>query len=1074
MPRPMRMFYPEMVRPGAKRPQAIENEYVKTYTNWAELAKLSRQHETPISLNLVIDSTSRRADWPSLKRAQHVRQLQLQLAVVLTQSLADSLLSALASWTELDAVQVNSYLQPSLATATATAPAIDGRASARLTSVHRLTFSLNGDALKAAIQTFSQCPAVYHLSVSDYDVVPRALPAELQSLKQVRSLSLFGPGTLVEVDKTIRGFPALTALQMSFTGDGQQLTDALARVPNLQKLELNVGQKQPKISGLKLGSLAKLDTLMLMLPFDKQATEPIDSVLLGVTSLRVVNLTNATLSSLDWMAANTDLRQVSLSRCRFPAAGKSLASLTKLESLSLDQIDSLQQFPAQFTQVTNLRRLSMYSCGLTAIPPSVSRMTSLTSLSLSRNKLTGLPAELGQLTALTSLNLDGNLLTTLPGSLAKLVRLTELSLSNNQLTSLPAGLGQLRRLRRLSLARNKLVTLPDDIGQCRELTSITADDNPITALPESIGTIDSLGMLTLGRTRLRTLPASIGKLTRLRLLTISGAAMTALPELIGNCQNLTILEIGDSTLATLPASLGRLTKLESLRLDLPQLGVLPQQLTGLTNLKSLMLSVPQVMILPDDLGNLSNLSRLTVASSKLVGLPNTIGRLHQLVSLQIDGKVEPITNKPVGKLEFLPDSIVRCEKLNDLTITNQLAFDGVDAIRKTARMAGLNSLNLNRCGMDRLTDIDWKTVQVSMLSLQQNSLRDVPEAILDAPNLQAVNLQYNYPLPRALNQSFWSKELLKTAFVEAQLATKPLATDKPDARIMQAYMNAGMRQMQQRNWGEVFANLEKAILVAPDTLKALPLAQRAELYLFRKEYASAVADYEQAIAGASRLKNRSMGIDPVMAQAMMTAQWWGRMGTARSSLGQYDKALADLDKALALLPKTSNPPIRANFYTEQAKINANRNKLDAAKANLDSANAVYAAMPYAGQGERLTEVELAILTNQPDKATAALSKFRKQFPAESSTGRMNGLGIGGYNTLYEYLSICTALLKGTQTPDQGIASLTTYLKTTPEKIYNWSFDLFDTMLPRLGLPAEKATALSTLTKMTKEQAAKVE
>jgi hypothetical protein len=48
------------------------------------------------------------------------------------------------------------------------------------------------------------------------------------------------------------------------------------------------------------------------------------------------------------------------------------------------------------------------------------------------------------------------------------------------------------------------------------------------------------------------------------------------------------------------------------------------------------------------------------------------------------------------------------------------------------------------------------------------------------------------------------------------------------------------------------------------------------------------------------------------------------------------------------------------------------------------------------------------------------------------------------------------------------------LRSQNKANYDWSFDLFETILARIGLPADKATALSTLTKLTKEQAVKVE
>ncbi|XWW45134.1 tetratricopeptide repeat protein [Fibrella sp. USSR17] len=1078
--RQTRYFSPEVIRPGAKISGQPENEFFKTYSSWATLAERSRQTDIPITLSLTLDSTSRRGDWTSLRNVQHVRQLNLQFATPLTQALADSLSRSLANWPELVFMNVSTVMPPK-STGKETMPAIDGRRGAQLTALTTVTLSF--DQLAASLQWLSRCPSVKTLTISGgIGSGPYALPLELRQLTQLESLTLYGNMEGEDFEKAMSGLTNLKVLQLYTSGAGKQVASIVKQLPNLRRLHLRVEPQKGGFTGLRLGQLAHLDTLYLD---GAQGTSiAIDSVLAGVTSLKMVDLTRCGRTSLNWLANNPDLRRVRLAGCRVLPTEKSLANLTQLQSLAIEYPDSLSQFPASIPTLPGLLDLRIDGSSITALPASIGAMTSLTALSINGSKLRALPAEIGNLTALRMVAISGTSIESLPASFAQLTNLTDLYLASNKLTSLPPGLGRLRLLRNLNVTQNRLITLPADIGQCRALTSLSLDVNPLLAsLPASIGELKSLTMLGLQKTRLSALPATLGNLTELNRLSVSGGQLSSLPESLGSCQKLQFLSIADSTLAVLPASFSNLKNLETLTLDLPQLRLLPAGITDFSRLRMINLVMPQLVVLPEELGKLSNLANMSVKSSKLLGLPTSIGRLAKLEYFVLDGGVEPITNKSLGMLEQLPDSLARCGKLRILSIRNQLAFDGADAIRKITSLPDLTSLQLDHCGIDRLTDIDWKTVKLRQLSMSQNSLRDVPEAILDAPQLEQVNLSYNYPLPKALNQNFWNKEMLRTAFTEARLASGSLPTDKPDARIMQAYMNAAMRQVQQRNWGETFANFDKAVLVAPDSLKALPFAQRAELYLFRKEYALAVADLENAISFAPKLKrsaminNMSINMVVMDRQATMIAQWWGRLGTARLALGQYEKALADLDKAISLLPSEENSAIRATFYIERGKASASLDRTAAAKASLSKANEVYTAMVAASPGERLTEVELAILTNQPEKATAALAQYRKYFAKDGLMGKPGntfGMNLGGYTTLQEYLATCIAVINGSQTPEQAQTSLTTYLKASPERIYNWSFDLFETMLPRIGLPADKVAALSALTKLTKEQAVKVE
>ncbi|MEZ0610211.1 hypothetical protein ACAW74_16970 [Fibrella sp. WM1] len=1037
---------------------------MRFYNSWADLADQTKQDSAQIQLMISLDSVERQADWASLRRVKRVQMLTLQLPRLLTQSVADSLLAALTNWPDLTTISLSPQ-----SGGPQNQPTIGGSSSLGLKQLRRLMVFAGSRSVVAGLRLFEQAPAIQELVLNGIgqgdDVV--ALGNALKPYRQLRSLHIYGLSTKADLGPMLVQLPQLTGLRLlDIDQPGAALTRLLKQLPNLHNV--SIGQRfGSDFAGLQLGQLTKLDTLELNL----MARTPMsaDSLLSGLHSLRSVSLRNVALSSLDWMADNPDLHTVTLNEGGIPPLSRSLNQLTNLSRLTFEVYDTLGQFPEKLTTLPRLRVLTIRGGNLGTLPPSLANLTSLTALTLNNGRLRNVPDELGKLTALTELDLGSNQIAQLPGVVCQLPQLRKLTLTNNQLLSLPGSIGQLRRLAELYIARNKLTSLPAELGLCRNLRTLMLDENPLTNLPESIGKLDSLQTLSLVRTRLLALPNAIGQLTALRELTLSGGSLRNVPESIGACRQLTYLQLTDSTLTDLPASVGKLANLTRLNLRLPHLSALPASFTQLHKLTYLWLDVPDLLVLPENLGALTQLNTLHVISRRLIGLPNSIGRLAALRYLQLDGTMDPETNKPVGQLMQLPDSLINCKKLASLSIRQQVNFDGADAIRKTTRLPGLGTLDLTLCGIDELTDIDWKKVPLRSLSLQQNNLRDVPEAMLDAPQLASVNLVYNYHLPRAFNRAFWQKEELRVAFVESRLGATPVA-NKPDATLMRAFMNSGIRERQQRNWGEAFAAFDNAVLVAPDSLKTIPLSQRAELRLARKEYTLAIADFEQALSAAARLTSQVLAREglPAGEGQYRTSALWNQLGMARAGAGQHERALSDFEKALAQLPAgEAMNLLRAHVTTQKARSLASLRRISDAQASLLNAADLYASLRYAGIGERLTEVELAILANQPARATTALEQIRKQTPNLS-------VYRSGYTTLFDYLKACVEVLTNTTTPAQAPITLAEQQRKRPEKIYNWSFDLMETFLPQIGLPSEKRMALTELTNLAKSQAAVVD
>ena len=757
----MIQFYPTVQRSSMSRYEVDTNVY-KSYTSWANLAELSRKTSWPISLRLVLDSANQQSDWASLRNVQHVRWVGFSMPDRLPPPLLDSLLNALANWPELTHIDINSSWSDS-AKPHQSQPAVGRKSPVQLPTVQTANVFGGGVKLASCVEFLSHCSVLNKLTIngSSGDEKPLSLPAELAQLKSLHTLQLSSGQGFSGLDSAFAGLTELTTLYMTNTGDGRKLTKALNHMPKLRRLELRFGITDSDLNELRLGKLSQLDTLECH--FITGTRFPVDSVLEGVPALKMISLHYCRLPAFDWLADHRDLQTIKLSSCQFPPSTRSLAKLTRLETISIEQADSLGQFPEPFTTLPNLRELNLPDAQIRALPPSIGNLISLTALNLYHNKLCSLPAGLGKLIALKTLNLGNNELTQLPAALLRLPRLETLALYENQLASLPADVGQLPHLRHLFLSNNQLTALPPELGKCRQLESLRLDYNPLIMLPETIGNLDSLRTLGLLETRLRALPSGIGKLTKLHTLNLSGGHLVTLPNALGRCLSLTALELSDSTLTALPDSFTALTRLSLLYLALPQVRTLPAGLTKCQNLERVTLFMPRLALLPENLGDLRKLTSLKMWCEQLLGLPNSIGRLKLLTDLVVIGSVASGT---IGRLEQLPDSIVYCESLKRVSIKDQQAFDGADAIRKLARIDQLGSVALDHCGISDLTNIDWKTIRFGILTLQENNLRRVPAAIAEMPNMRTLNLSGNALLPPVLNQTFFIKDNLRKALAE--------------------------------------------------------------------------------------------------------------------------------------------------------------------------------------------------------------------------------------------------------------------------------------------------------------------
>lgn len=103
------------------------------------------------------------------------------------------------------------------------------------------------------------------------------------------------------------------------------------------------------------------------------------------------------------------------------------------------------------------------------------RETQATELSLWRCGLTAVPDEIRELTFIESLNLSDNEIRGIPGWLSELPHLAKLDLSRNSLSEIPPELEHLPHLSGLRLAGNEIRALPDWLADFERLSELTVD-----------------------------------------------------------------------------------------------------------------------------------------------------------------------------------------------------------------------------------------------------------------------------------------------------------------------------------------------------------------------------------------------------------------------------------------------------------------------------------------------------------------------------------------------------------------------------------------------------------------------
>lgn len=192
----------------------------------------------------------------------------------------------------------------------------------------------------------------------------------------------------------------------------------------------------------------------------------------------------------------------------------------------------------------------------------------------------------------------------------------------------------------------------------------------------------------------------------------------------------------------------------SLSLDLSDLKLtsLPKGLIKLTQLSILNADKNALTDLPSEFGNMTTLTMLNLAYNKIEALPASIGKLTRLQFLNVSENQLTEIPDPVWQLPNLNHLIASHNRLNAISektklpkLTNlQLQYNRLDHVPPFLKHSpDLDELNLSFNYLTDLSDDMGTLAKLKTLYLNNNRLSQLPKTLKDLKNLDSLNISRN-------------------------------------------------------------------------------------------------------------------------------------------------------------------------------------------------------------------------------------------------------------------------------------------------------------------------------------------
>lgn len=170
---------------------------------------------------------------------------------------------------------------------------------------------------------------------------------------------------------------------------------------------------------------------------------------------------------------------------------RAIFDLTILNLLNISDT-TLQELPAEVSNLTNLQSILLYGNQLKSLPSSIGKLDKLKVLDVSRNQLTTLPDEIAQLVNLAAINVSNNQLESFP-ELSVCAKLGVLDVSYNRLTEFPnVCVETMSNLSEINVKANQIVVVPDAIGQLGALKQLNLASNKVVVVPKVLASMSKL------------------------------------------------------------------------------------------------------------------------------------------------------------------------------------------------------------------------------------------------------------------------------------------------------------------------------------------------------------------------------------------------------------------------------------------------------------------------------------------------------------------------------------------------------------------------------------------------------
>lgn len=377
---------------------------------------------------------------------------------------------------------------------------------------------------------------------------------------------------LPDVFFTLPQLRVLDARRNRITG----ISSAIESATRLEKIFLGGNRLSKLPKNVDWSKLVSLKTLSLR----ENQIKSLPEKLTGVTSLehldvsrnklsRLPSMTFAQLSFFDgsfnqitdlddgFFEGMPSLRTFNFSQNQLLALPPSLATLSLLETLDVDENPLGADMSINGAGCSSLQTVRMCRCRLSAIPNWLGSAPALVELFLSGNDLTNLGDVLSSSTSLTSLDVSDNQINVLDGESLPTSLLT-LVISSNAVEQFGKSFEKLGNLKKLDLSKNSIYrVLRNGMPHLKSLHTLSLEANGLPSI-DGLELLPAITSLDISSNELEMLPEELTSWhPTIEILHLERNRLVDLPNDILGCQKMKQLFLDENPFSNIPSSIPR-------------------------------------------------------------------------------------------------------------------------------------------------------------------------------------------------------------------------------------------------------------------------------------------------------------------------------------------------------------------------------------------------------------------------------------------------------------------------------------------------------------------------------------